>query len=80
MDGIHIGARPLVECRSLSGRQAFQKPPLPLGEDGIDRQRAFPTAAHAGEYHERMTRQIDINVPQVMHPRPANLNSFQNFA
>ena len=75
LDQIDVGPFELMQELPGVGREAFDVLPLALGIEGVEGQRAFARAARAGDDHEPVARQIEVDVPQVVHPRPADTDA-----
>ena len=53
------------------GRQALDIPPLPLGIDGVERQARLARSAEAGDHRQRIARNVDRHVLEIMLARTA---------
>jgi hypothetical protein len=62
---------PLKELASIS-RERLNIPPLTLGIDGIEGERALPRARNAAEHRQLSMRNLAGDVFQIMCPRPAD--------
>ena len=56
------------------GRQALDVAPLPLGVDGVEGERGLARAGEAGDHHEPVARDVDVDRLQVVLARAANLD------
>src|SRR6185436_13192823 len=54
--------------------QRLEIPPLPLREQDVERDRALPAPADARDHRELVARNREIDIPQVVLPRPPNLD------
>ena len=54
------------------GRQAFDIAALALGIDGVEGERGFAGARKAGEHHELVARDVEIDIFQIMLARAAD--------
>ncbi len=59
-------------------RQRLDVAPLPLGEDGVEGQRGLPGARQAGEHDQRIARQVQVHVPEVVFPGASDEQSFSH--
>ena len=69
VDQIDVGPLELVEELAGVARKALDVPPLTLGVDGVEGQRALARSAHPREHHEPVARQVDVDPLEVVHPR-----------
>ncbi len=66
VDPVHVRpARRLYELPRI-GVQRFQVPALPFGEEDVEGDRAFPAPAHARDDAERVTREGEVDVFQIV--------------
>jgi len=56
------------------GRQALYVAPLPLGIDGVERQRRLARARHPREHDQRVARDLQVDILQVVLAGPADVN------
>ena len=66
-----------IEDRNVRGLRPLTPPAelkaaLPLGAQRVERQRALAASAHAGNDHEPISRNIDVDVAQVVNASPAD--------
>jgi hypothetical protein len=73
-NAIDIGSFQLIDELPCVARQALQELPLSLGEKSIDGERTFTAAAHSCNHNQFSTWDIDIQIPQIMSSRSANLD------
>jgi hypothetical protein len=66
VDGIHIGHANLVDQAPGIGRDRFEIAPLGFGIQRGERQRGLARTGHAGEHHQGIAGNIDIDVLQVV--------------
>ena len=59
------------ELARIRGKR-FHVAPLPLGIQGVERQRGFARAGKAGEHDQPVPRQIEIDVLEIVSARPAD--------
>lgn len=71
---IELGPFHLVEELPGVGREALEVLALTLGKEGVKGQRAFAAAAHTRQYDQMTSRQIDIDVFEVVRCRTSNLH------
>ncbi len=72
VDAVHVGPLHLVEeLAGVSGKR-LDVAPLALGVDGVERQRRFSRTAEAGDDGERVARNLDADVLQIVLTRPAH--------
>jgi hypothetical protein len=71
-DVVHVRLRELAEELAGVAGQALDVPPLALGVDGVEREGRFARTAHAGEDDELVPGQFEIDVLEVVFPRPAD--------
>ena len=62
VDALHVRLFHHAEELPGVGRKALHVPPLPLGEDGIEGERALSAARNARKYGERAARDVYIDV------------------
>lgn len=67
INGIDIGPGDLLEELSGVGRQAIDVLSLALGEERVERERAFPAARNAGDDGHRVAPNIDIDRLQIVN-------------
>ena len=70
LDGIHVRLSHLLQELARIGRQRLHVPPLPLGEDRVEREGGLARAAQARDYHELVPRNLEIEILQVVLTRP----------
>ena len=77
LDQIDVG--PLQLMQELPGvdRQAFDILPLPFGIQRVEGQRAFARTAGAGDHHQPVAGNIEIDILQIMDPGAANADRFR---
>ncbi len=63
---VDVGLGHLPQKLPREAGEAFDVPPLPLGIQRVEGQRAFAGAAYAGQADQLIARQYEIDVPQVM--------------
>ena len=66
LDEVDVRLVHLAEELPGVGGQGLDIAPLPLGEDGVKGERRLPRTRQTGENHQRITRQGDVDVPQVV--------------
>ena len=66
LDGIHIRLVHLAQELPGIGGQAFHIPPLTFGINGVESQAGFSGAGQAGEYHQFVSGDGQVNVLQVV--------------
>ena len=71
---IHIRLFHHIEKLPRIGRQAFHIAALPFGIDRIKRQRGFSRTGQAGDHHQFISRDIHIDILQVMLARAADFD------
>ena len=74
VDGVHIGPLHLVEELAGVGGEGFDVAALALGIDGVEGERRFARAGEAGDDGERVARDADVDVAQVVLARSADCN------
>jgi hypothetical protein len=62
------------------GRQRLDIAALPLGIDGVERQRGFARARQAGDHRQRVTGNVDIDILEIVLARAADGNLGQHEA
>ena len=50
------------------GGETFHIPPLSLGINGVEGQRGLAAAGHAGDHHQLVPRDGDVNIFQIVGP------------
>ena len=68
LDVVHIGLLHLVQKLPRIGRKALDIPPLPLGKERVEGQGGFAGAAGAGDHHQLVARNLDVEVAEVVLP------------
>ena len=68
LDRVHVRLVHLTEELAGVGRQRFDVPPLPFGVDRVERQRRFPRPGKAGDDGQRLPRDHDRDVLEVVFP------------
>ena len=68
-DAIHVGLLKLLDELPRVRRHHIEEAPLPLGKKQIERERAFPRSAEAGDDHELIARDGEGDVLQVVLAR-----------
>ena len=68
-DGIDIRLPHLFEELPGIGGERLDVPPLPFRIDGVECQRRLAGPAQAGDHHELVARNFDVDVLEVMLPR-----------
>ena len=71
VDGIHVRHAGLLDQPSCIRRHRLEIAPLRLGIHGTEGQRRLARTRHAGKHHQRIARQVDIDVLEVVLPRAA---------
>ena len=74
-DQIDVGPLQLMEKLPGVDRQAFDVLPLSLGIERVEGQGAFARAAGAGDHHEAIAGDVEIDVLQVVHAGAANADA-----
>ena len=72
LDQIDVGPLELVEELAGVGRKAFDVLPLAFGIEGVEGQRTLARSARPGDDNEAVAGNVEVDVLQVMHPRPAD--------
>ena len=71
-DAVDVRPLHLLEELPRVDRQALHVLPLPLGQQRVERQRALARPADAGDHHQPIARNVDIDILQIVRPRPAD--------
>ncbi len=71
-DGIHVGHAHLVDQAARVRRQRLQVTALRFGVQRTERQRGLAGTGDAGEHHQRVARDVHVDVLQVVFARAAN--------
>ena len=66
LDGVHVGLVHLAQELARVGAQGLDVAALALGVDGVEGQRRLARAGQAGDDHQRVARQPDVDVLQVV--------------
>ena len=66
-----------IEELARIGRQAFDIAALAFGIDRIKRKAGFARTRQAGDDHQLVARDVDVDILQIMLARTANLDVFQ---
>ena len=72
LDQVHVRPLELVEELAGIAREALDVPPLPLGEDRVEGQRALPRAADAREHDQAVSGQVEVDALEIVHARAAD--------
>ena len=75
LDVVHVGLVHLAEEHARVAREALDIAPLPLGVDGLERQRGLAAAGEAREHHELLARYLEVDVLEVVLPRAFYINA-----
>ena len=73
-DGVDVGALDLVEELARVGGESFDVAALALGVDGVEGERRFTGAGEAGDHRQRVARDADVDVAQIVLARAAHRN------
>ena len=76
---VHIRLVHLAEELPRVARQRLDVAALTLGIDRVKRQGRFARAGQAGEHHQLVARNLDVDVFQVVLSRTFNVNVFLHF-
>ena len=74
VDRVHIGPFHLIQKLPRIGGQGFHVTPLSLGVDRVEREGAFAGTRKTGHDGERIARNRDGNIAEVVLPRAANVD------
>src|SRR3712207_136609 len=66
LDRVDVGLVHLLEELAGVGRERLDVAPLALRVDRVERQRRLARAAQAGDHHQRVARQLDRDVLEVV--------------
>ena len=58
------------------GRQALDVAPLPLGENGVERERGFARSRQSRNDNQLIVRNFNLDILQIVHPRAFDMNIF----
>jgi hypothetical protein len=72
LDEVDVRLVHLAQELSRVGRQRLDVPPLPLGEDRVEREARLPGPGESGEDDEGVARQVERHVLEIVLPRPAD--------
>ena len=72
LNQVHLAPFPPIQSAPLARRQSLQEPPLPFGEDDVQRQSALAAAADSGDRDQPIARNIDVQSLQVVHGGPTD--------
>ena len=75
LDQIDVGPFQLMEELPGVDREAFDVLPLPFGVERVEGQRALARAAGAGDDDEPVAGDIEVEILQIVHPRPADADA-----
>ena len=76
VDDVHVGPLELVQELPRIDRKALDILALSLGIKRVVGQRTLARPAGPGDDHQPVARNVQIHVPQIMHPRAANADTF----
>ena len=68
VDPVGVGLVELLEELAGVGREGLDVPPLPLGVERVERQRALARAADAGHDDQPVQRQVEVDPLEVVDP------------
>ena len=74
VDFVDVGHGHLMKQPPGVGRNRFEVSPLRFGVEGAERERRLARAGHAGEDHQRVARNVDVDVLQIVFARAAHVN------
>ena len=77
LQGIDIRLVHLAEKLPRIGGKGLDIAPLPFGIERIEGQGRLPRSGDAGEHHQAVAGQVDIDVLEVVHPRPTDAESLR---
>ena len=72
LDRVDVGLVHLAEELAGVGGQRLDVAALALGVDRVERERGLPGSGQPGDHHQRVARQRDGDVPEVVLPRPGD--------
>ena len=72
LDAVHIGLLHQLQELPRIGREGFDIAPLPLRIDGVEGQRGFPRPRQPRDHGQRVPRDVEVEVLQVVFPRAAD--------
>ncbi|MNS64546.1 hypothetical protein D3C72_976790 [compost metagenome] len=75
LDHIDIGLVHELQELPRIGREAFHVAPLPLGIQRVERQARLARARQAGDHHQLVARDVEIDVLQVVGARAADADA-----
>ena len=73
LDQIDVGALELIEELAGIARQPFEVAAPPLGVERVEGQRALARAAQAGQDHEPVAWEVDVEIAQVVDRAPRTM-------
>ena len=76
LNHIHRRLLHLPQKQARIGGKALHITPLALGVNSIKGQRAFAAAGKAGYHHQLVTRQLNVNILQIVLSGPFYVNIF----
>ncbi len=74
VDGVHVGPLHLVEELARVGGERLHVAALALGVDGVEGERGLARTGEAGDHRQRVARNADVDIAQVVLARSANRN------
>jgi hypothetical protein len=75
LDHVHIGLVHELQELPRIGRQAFDIAPLPFGIQRVEGQARLARARQAGDHHQLVARNVQVDVLQVVGARTANADA-----
>ncbi len=66
LDEVDVGLVHLPQELARVGRQRLHVPPLALGKNRVERQRGLSRTGQTGEDDQRVTRQIEVDIAQIV--------------
>ena len=71
---VDVGLLHHLEELAGIGRQRLDVAPLPLGIDGVEGERGLARARQAGDHRQRLARNIDVDILEIVLARAADGN------
>jgi hypothetical protein len=75
-DQIDVRLLHLLEELARVGRQRLDVASLPFGVDRVEGERRLPRARQAGDHHQLMARDVDVDVLEIVHAGAAYTDPF----
>jgi hypothetical protein len=80
VDEVDVGAGRAAQGSARRDAEGFDVAPPPLGEEGVEREGALAAPRGAGDHHQGVAREVEVDVLEVVHTRAAHADRFHRSA